>query len=250
MRQPHLDTAPKSTPSAALTLAVVPTPLVVVGRPPWWWLCRHCADGACSSSQDEGDLEDEYDGGSVPDGPIRVLPRHPKIRDPFEPRSAWSGRLCQLSTHSLAGRLVWQLCTLYSLASSKHWRHWQQLLWLAAWLPVKAAKWHASMVSATAFRSVEVCPAGGAGSATTGTAGAAAGGGAAGRSPQGGRSSACTRSGGAGCRRAPTTAPSRSRTWSTGPRSRRRGGAPSRCESWAAAGCVVTPCRQHAEASS
>jgi hypothetical protein len=36
--------------------------------------------------QDEGDLEDEYDGGSVPDGPIRVLPRHPKIRDPFEPR--------------------------------------------------------------------------------------------------------------------------------------------------------------------
>ena len=38
--------------------------------------------------QDEGDLPDEYDGGSVPPGYVRVLPRHPKIRDPFEPRSA------------------------------------------------------------------------------------------------------------------------------------------------------------------
>lgn len=53
---------------------------------------RHCHQGDCSTWQDEGDLEGEYDGGSVPDGPIRVLPRHPKIRDPFEPR--WAPPAC------------------------------------------------------------------------------------------------------------------------------------------------------------
>ena len=116
--------------------------LVAVGRPPWWCSCHHCTDGGCSSPQDEGDLEDEYDGGSVPDDPIRVLPRHPKIRDPFEPRWVPPSCLFDEQLDCVASQLVWLLnMLLHSVGGMPSGRKQQQQQLLhppVAWLAIKA----------------------------------------------------------------------------------------------------------------